>query len=48
MKEAVGLMSIKKQLLQYKEFYENGRIMSQKDLDEYIQDAKNRKLSWAR
>ncbi len=31
----------------YKEFYENDRIMSQSDLDEYIEDAKNKKLSWA-
>ena len=29
----------------YKEFYENDRIMSQSDLDEYIEDAKNKKLS---
>ncbi|MBF0559538.1 MAG: CDP-glucose 4,6-dehydratase [Nitrospirae bacterium] len=30
----------------YKEFYENDKIMSQRDLYEYIQDAKNKKLSW--
>ena len=31
----------------YKEFYENDKIMSQSDLDEYIEDARNKKLRWA-
>ncbi len=31
----------------YKEYYENGKLFSWKDLNEYIQDAKNKKLSWA-
>jgi CDP-glucose 4,6-dehydratase len=30
----------------YKEFYENDRIISQRDLDEYVEDARNKKLSW--
>ncbi len=30
----------------YKEFYENDRIMSQSDLDEYIEDAGNKGLRW--
>lgn len=38
-------MSVKKQLLQYKGFYENGKISSLNDLDEYIKYAakKNRR-----
>ncbi len=31
----------------YKEFYENDKISSQKDLDEYIRDARNKGISWA-
>ena len=31
----------------YKEFYENDRIMSQRDLDEYILDARKKGLRWA-
>jgi CDP-glucose 4,6-dehydratase len=31
----------------YREFYENGKINSQQDLDEYILDARNKGMSWA-
>jgi len=32
----------------YKEFYENGKINSLDDLNKYIEDAKNKKLSWSK
>jgi len=31
----------------YKEFYENDRIMSQRDLESYITDARAKRLAWA-
>lgn len=31
----------------YREFYENGKINSEKDLEEYIRDAKEKGLQWA-
>jgi CDP-glucose 4,6-dehydratase len=32
----------------YKEFYENGKILSQKNLDEYVEDALKKNLVWTK
>ena len=31
----------------YKSYYENGKILTQEDLDSYIADAKAKNIEWA-
>jgi len=40
--------TFEKTILWYKNYYEHGNILSQKDLDEYIHDAKQASVEWAK